>query len=85
MVQPSAAPLYGVSLKPTISAEDHTAADNAGNYFFLRRLRRSRRFFDPIFLLRLGLLITTSSTSNERFDPAANRGKTTQQPDCGPK
>ena len=25
------------------------------DYFFLRRLRRSRRFFEPIFLRRLGL------------------------------
>lgn len=27
----------------------------AAAYFFLRRFRRSRRFLEPIFLLRLGL------------------------------
>ena len=32
-------------------------SDADSDYFFLRRFRRSRRFLEPIFLLRLGLAI----------------------------
>jgi hypothetical protein len=52
-------------IRLAISTGLHTV-DITDNYFFLRRLRRSRRFFEPIFLLRRGLAIATSNISYQR-------------------